>query len=263
MRRSTRRMALTEAGVELLSRARRLLRDLEEARDAVRPSKTATGRLVVSAPVSFGLAQVAPLVTKLLEQNPKLCLELRFDDRVVDLVEDGIDLALRTGVAPPDSAFIVARPLATYERVLCATPQFIKKHGPLDDVEALALVPCVLLGAGPTTWQLGTIDGPKSVTVSGRISSNNVLALRGAALGGLGVAQLPRWLVAEDLKARRLARVLDSAVLPTVTVLGLVHADARRSNALRLVQDFLAAEFPAALAQRAMPRTPGTGARTR
>jgi DNA-binding transcriptional LysR family regulator len=247
LRRTTRRMALTEAGTEILSRARRLLRDLEEARQAVRPSKTANGLLVVSAPVSFGLAQVAPLVSKLLEQHPKLSLELRFGDRVVDLVGDGVDLALRVGVPPPDSHFVVGRRLATYERVLCATPMFLKRHGPIDDLEMLANVECVLLGSAPTRWQFETADGPRSVMVAGRVRSNNVLALHGAALTGLGVAQLPRWLVAADLKTRRLMRILESAVLPTVTVLGIVHADARRSNALRLVQDFLAAELPRAL----------------
>jgi DNA-binding transcriptional LysR family regulator len=247
VRRTTRRMDLTEAGAELLPRARRLLADLDEARHAVRPGKLAAGRLTVSVPVSFGLAKLAPLIPKLLAAHPQLSLDVRFEDRIVDLLGDGVDLALRVGVAPPDSPFIVARRLATYERILCAAPSFLKKHGAVKDVEALARTPCVILGASPARWQLETPAGPTSVVVEGRLRSNNMLALRDAALAGLGVVQMPRWLVADDLKSRRLARVLAGAALPAGSVVGLVHADARRSHSLRLVQDFLAAELPRAL----------------
>ena len=247
VRRTTRRLDLTEAGAELLRRARRLLREVDETREAVRPAKGASGLLVVSAPVSFGLAQIAPLVPKLLEQHPRLSLELRFDDRVVDLVGEGVDLALRVGASAPDSPFVVARRLATYERVLCATPAFLKKQRPLKTVEALAGIPCLILGAAPTRWSFETPDGPQSVVVEGRLRSNNILALRDAALAGLGIVQLPRWLVVDELARKRLVRILEAASLPAVTVQALVHADARRSNALRLVQDFLATELPRAL----------------
>ncbi len=253
VRRTTRRMDLTEAGAELLPRARRLLRELDEARHAVRPSKDASGLLVISAPVSFGLAQIAPLVPKLLEQHPKLSLEMRFDDRVVDLLGEGVDLAVRVGVPPPDSPFLVARRLATYERVVCATPAFLKKHGPVKSVDTLASLPCVILGGATTRWQFETLEGPKSVVVEGRVRSNNVLALRQAALAGLGVVELPRWLIVDDLRAKRLVRILEEVALPMVSVMGLVHADARRSNALRSVQDFLAAELPRALGEAVAP----------
>jgi DNA-binding transcriptional LysR family regulator len=244
VRRTTRRMDLTDAGMELLPRARRLLRELDEARQAVRPSKLASGLLVISAPVAFGLAQVAPLVPRLLAQHPQLSLDIRFDDRVVDLVGEGVDLAVRVGLAPPDSPFIVSRRLATYERIVCAAPSLLKKRGPVTTVEALASAPCVTLGGAPTRWQFETLEGPKAVVVEGRLRTNNMLALRDAALAGLGIAQLPRWLIVDELESKRLIRILEGAVLPTVSVLGLVHADARRSNTLRLVQDFLAAELP-------------------
>jgi DNA-binding transcriptional LysR family regulator len=151
-------------------------------------------------------------------------------------------------VPPPDSPFLVARRLATYERVVCAAPSFVKKHGPVRTVDALRAIPCVILGAGQQRWEFTTPAGSKSVVVEGRVHSNNVLALRDAALAGLGVAQLPAWLVQADLEAKRLVRLLRGASLPIVNVLGLVHVDARRSHTLRLVQDFLAAELPRALA---------------
>lgn len=248
VRRTTRRMDLTDAGAELLPRARRLLRELDEARHDVRPTQEASGLLVISAPVSFGLAQIAPLLPKLLERYPRLSLDMRFDDRVVDLLGEGVDLAVRVGVTPPDSPFLVARRLATYERVLCATPAFLKKHRPVKSVDALASIPCVIFG-GATRWQFETVEGPKSVMVEGRVRSNNVLALRQAALAGLGVVELPRWLVVGDLKARRLVRILEGVVPVRVSVLGLIHVEARPSNALRLVQDFLATELPRALGE--------------
>ncbi len=244
LRRTTRRMDLTPAGTELLPRARKLLVGLDEARQAVRPSKAAAGHVTVSVPVSFGLAKVAPLVPRLIEKHPLLSVDIRYDDRVVDLLGDGVDLALRVGVAAPDSPFLVARRLATYERIVCAAPSFLKRHGKIDGVETLSRVPCLPLGTSPTRWEFETPSGAKSVTVSGRVRSNNVLALRDAALEGVGVAVMPRWLVAEDLLARRLVRILEDAVFPTVNVLGLVHSEARHSNALRLLQDFLAAELP-------------------
>jgi DNA-binding transcriptional LysR family regulator len=261
VRRTTRRLDLTEAGAELLPRARRLLREMDEARNAVRPTKDAGGLLVISAPVSFGLAQIAPLLPKLLEQNPKLSIEVRFDDRVIDLLGEGVDLAVRAGVLPPpDSPFVVARRLASYERFVCATPAFLKKQGLVKSVESLASVPCVIQGGAPTRWQFETPEGPKTVAVDGRVRSNNILALREAALAGLGVVQLPRWLIVDDLKAKRLVRILDWALLPTVNVLGLVHAEARRSNSLRLVQDFLAMELPRALGQAGAPPKDSTKA---
>jgi len=251
VRRTTRRLDLTEAGAELLPRARRILAGLDEARHAVRPGRSAAGLVIMSVPVSFGLAKVAPLLPKLLAKHPQLSLDVRFEDRVVDLLADGIDLALRVGISPPDSPFLVSRRLASYERILCASPSFLRRHGPITRAEALASTPCLVLGGAPSRWQLDTPSGPCSVVVEGRLRSSSILALRDAALAGLGVVQLPRWLVVEELAARRLVPVLEGAVLPPVSVLGLVHADARRASSLRVVQDFLAAELPRALRPRA------------
>lgn len=249
VRRTTRRMDLTAAGAELLPQARRVLAEVEEARRVVRPGTQAGGLLTISAPVSFGLARLSPLVPKLLTKHPQLSLDLRFDDRAVDLLGDGIDLAVRVGLAPPDSPFVVSRKLASYVRVLCASPGFLRRHGPIAEVEALASTPCAVLGAGSTRWQFTTPEGSRSVQVTGRVQSNNILALRDAALAGLGVAQMPRWLVSEELRAGSLVQVLPEAALPAVHVLGLIHRDARRASSLRVVLDFLATELPRSLAE--------------
>ena len=223
MRRTTRKIELTEAGAELLVRARRLLAEIDEAHDALRPTQLATGLVTISVPVSFGLAKLAPAIPKLLAKHPQLLLDVRFDDRRSDLVGDGIDLAIRVGVAPPNSPYVVARRLGSYERILCAAPTFLKKRGAVKRVEDLAISPCIILGTGPSQWNFETPDGPKAVVVDGRLRSNNVLAARDAAVAGLGVAQVPTWLVASDLREHRLVRILEGARLAVVNILGLVH----------------------------------------
>jgi DNA-binding transcriptional LysR family regulator len=133
---------------------------------------------------------------------------------------------------------------------VCAAPGVLAKLGTPKSVDALSSLPCVILGGTPSRWQFETESGSTVVVVDGRVRSNNILALRDAALAGLGFVQLPRWLVVDDLRKRRLVQVLASAKIPPVTVLGIVHADARRSNVLRLTQDFLAAALPPSLAGR-------------
>jgi DNA-binding transcriptional LysR family regulator len=118
VRRTTRQLHLTEVGADFLARARRLLRDVDDAKAAVRPGEGVRGTVVVSMPVSLGTSDLAPLLPGLLADHPRLQLDLRFEDRVVDLLADNVDLAIRAGVVPPDSSTLVARRLVTFERVL-------------------------------------------------------------------------------------------------------------------------------------------------
>ena len=244
VRRTTRNLSLTQAGADFLTRSRTLLVGMEEAREAVRPGKGASGLLVISLPVSFGLAQVGPLFPELLERHPRLKLDLRFEDRFVDLLTDGIDIAIRAGMPPPDSPFVVARKLATVDRILCASPAFLKKHGPVKSIEALAGLPCVVQGPAPASWTFETKSGPKSVEVSGRIRTNNVFSILEAALAGAGVARLPLWIADTDLKRKRLIPLLPEAVLPIVEIFGMFHAGSKGSAAIRTTLDFLQTELP-------------------
>jgi DNA-binding transcriptional LysR family regulator len=244
MRRNTRRLALTEGGSELLVRARSVLLHIHEVREVLRPGRGAAGLLVVSLPVSFGLSQIGPLFPTLLERHPRLRLDLRFEDRVVDLLSEGVDLAIRAGVQPPDSPFLTARRIATLRRVLCASPAFLARHRRIHGIEDLASVPCVLQGAPPTHWALDTPNGRQDVKVEGRFRSNNVFAMREAALAGLGVARLPEWIMADDLLAKRLVPVLPQLAVPLVEVYGVYHHSTRGSGAIRAVLDFLQQELP-------------------
>ena len=244
IRRTTRALALTEAGAEFLVRSRAVLAGVSEARDIVRPGRGVSGMVSVSLPVSFGLSQIGPLFPAMLAAHPHLKLDLRFEDRVIDLLGDGVDLAIRAGLRPPDSPFVIARRLATIDRVLCASPAFIARHGRITTIAALARVPCVVQGPAPTRWSFDLPDGPTTVEVDGRVRSTSVIALRQAVLAGLGVARLPRFIVEEDLRKKRLARVLETAAMPIVEIFGMFHAGSKGSAAIRAVLDFLHDQLP-------------------
>lgn len=244
IRRTTRRLQITEAGLALLARGRRLLRDVDDAKEAVRPGRGVRGTVVVSVPVSLGLSQIARLVPPLLLAHPRLQVNLRFEDRVVDLLAENVDVAIRAGTVPADSSTLVARPLASFERILCASPAFVRKHKTLKDPRALETVSCLVEGIGPTRWRLETAAGPVEVLVDGPLRTSNISARREAALAGLGVAQLPVSLVTDDLRRKRLQRVLDGVTPPGGMVYAIYHVGARGSPALQAFLDHVTAELP-------------------
>jgi DNA-binding transcriptional LysR family regulator len=145
---------------------------------------------------------------------------------------------------------VVARRLATFERVVCASPRLLARTGRIDEVAKLAELPCVLHGAAPTEWDFQTADGRESVTVDGRLRTNNLLAVRDAVVAGLGIGWLPSWLADADLRGRRLKRVLDGATMPAIDVYGLFHPQARANGAVRVVLDCLASELPRSFGRR-------------
>jgi DNA-binding transcriptional LysR family regulator len=176
-------------------------------------------------------------------------MEIRFEDRAVDLIKDGVDIAVRAGRVPPDSPFIVARKIASFERVLCASPKFIADHGPIDAISKLVKVPCVVHGAPPTVWEFETPHGPESVLIDGELRTNHLLAVREAVVAGVGVAWLPSWLAKPDIVARRVKAVLTGMKLPPLVVYALFHTRSRGATAMRAVLDYLAVELPACLEQ--------------
>ena len=247
MRRTTRRVDLTEAGQELLTRARAILGAIEDARETIRPGRGIAGLVVLSVPTSMGVGRIGPLLPALLESHPRLRVDLRCDDRAVDLIEDGVDIAIRAGRPPPDSPFVVSRQLATFERVLCASPKLLAKLGRIESVAKLSELPCVVHGAPPTAWELQTKEGLTSVTVDGRFRTNNLLLVRDAIVAGAGIGWLPSWLANADLRARRLKIVLSGAKLAPIDVYGLFHTHSRGGTAVRTVLDYFASRLGASL----------------
>src|ERR1700689_3860087 len=235
---ASRHLRLTGAGQEFATRARALLDELDDAKQALRPGPSLAGRVVVTAPPALGTYQLSSIMPSLAARHPRLRVELRLDDRAVDLVKEGVDLAIRA-CAPPDQASLVARELATYSRVVCAAPSFLARHGAIDSLDALAAAPCVLHGCGPAVWNFETPEGQKSITVDGPLCTNNVVIIRDAVRAGVGVAWLPDYVIDRELRDGRLVRVLQEATLPPIRVFGIMPKQARQTATVRAVMDIL------------------------
>jgi DNA-binding transcriptional LysR family regulator len=248
--RTTRQLHLTDAGQEFATRARALLLGLEDAKQALRPGPSLAGRIVVAAPNALGTYQLSSIMPSLATKHPGLRVELRLEDRAVDLVKEGVDLAIRAA-PPPDRASLLARELATYRRVVCAAPSFLARHGPIDSLLALATAPCVLHGCGPAVWNFETAEGPQSVTMDGPLCTNNVVIIRDAVLAGVGVAWLPDYVIGDQLSAGRLIQLLPDAKLPPIRVYGIMPKLARQTATVRAVLDILGAALRAQAARLA------------
>ncbi|MDX5445727.1 MAG: LysR family transcriptional regulator [Zoogloeaceae bacterium] len=207
--RSTRRLMLTPAGEAFYPHAKGALESVAGAELAVRNLGDAPrGVLRVSATSSFGRRYVAPLLPALAEQYPELECELILTDRVVDLVEDRIDLALRLTRAPPEEA--IARPLATLDRRICGAVSYLARRGVPRTPQELAQHDCFsYLMADGGVWRLAKPDGEVAVSVKSRFRVNDVEAMFDAVCEGHGLAILSSYLTAEGLAEGRLATVLD------------------------------------------------------
>jgi LysR family transcriptional regulator, transcriptional activator for dmlA len=208
--RSTRRMAVTPPGRRYYERCVRILRDVEDARK-IDESDGVDGLLKISAPVTFGLACVAPQMSALMKKHSGLLVELHLEDRLVDLTPEGFDVAIRVGSDPPPSADLIAHKLMTYQRTLVAAPSYLKKHGSPRSPELLANHATLMHFMGPTdTWTLRR--GEDEVRVRPRVvfRSNALHALRELAIDGAGIALLPEWFVAPELASQHLRIILPS-----------------------------------------------------
>lgn len=209
LNRTTRQIGLTEAGEQYYRDLRGILQALAEAGDRVTHLSLApTGTLRVAAPLSFAVRALAPLLPGFLRRYPGLRLTMDLDDRVVDLLATGADLALRIG--PLVDSSLVARRIGEVRRVVCAAPGYLTAHGEPRVPADLGRHACLhYSNVGlREEWTLIGPDGPETVEVDGPLCANNGDLLRRAAVGGLGIASLPDFIVAEDLAAGRLRALL-------------------------------------------------------
>jgi DNA-binding transcriptional LysR family regulator len=240
--RTTRRLALTEAGRAYHAEAVRVLGAVERAEETVRGSRRAEGRVVVSAGVSLGLHAVVPLLPRIARRHPGLVVDLVLEDRSQDLVQDAVDLAIRVGETLVDSTSIVAQRVGSFRRILVASPGYLDARGVPRGVAEVARHAALVqpqLEPGAGIWVLAGADGVQNVRVEGRMACNAPLALRELALAGLGIALLPDWLVGQDLTAGRLRRVLPALASPEVPVTALYRVEQRGWPRLRPVLDAL------------------------
>lgn len=207
LRRTTRRMTVTDAGQIYFDRARAILEDLREVEQVMASQHgEPRGLLRVSASLLLGQTRVVPILLAFMKKAPAVSIDLDLSNREVDLVAERIDIAVRVTQEPP--AAYVARRVGALRRVLCASPAYLRAHPPPSTPTQLSDHVC-LVSSGPgtsETWQFGP---SQSVRVTGRLRVGNTLSLHEAAKAGLGIANLPRFLVEEDLRARRLVSVLE------------------------------------------------------
>jgi DNA-binding transcriptional LysR family regulator len=207
--RSTTGLAPTEQGQRFHARARLVLEEFEQAvADAQGATKQPAGLLRINAPVAFGQLRMNAIVQQFLIDFPQVQVELILDDRFVDLVEEGVDVALRLGSVLPPTA--VARPLGTSVRVLVAAPAYVQRHGTPDAPEALAQHDYVRFAWAPQGDLVTLMSGARTVTVTtrGRFRVNHAIAIRDSLAAGAGIGLCPAWLVDDLLAAGQLVPVL-------------------------------------------------------
>jgi len=212
LQRTTRRLRLTEAGSALYENSSAALAAIEEAKLAVSKLQGAPrGKLKVSSSIAFGAMQLPRIVRDLIARYPDLEVELILEDRHVDLVREGIDVAVRITGEVPDSGLVYRR-LAPNRQVVCASPAYIARRGLPRTPADLASHDCIAHSARalPRVWQLTGADGERvAVQINGRPTINSALAIRQAALEGLGIIELNSYIVGEDIASGRLVRLLD------------------------------------------------------
>lgn len=240
--RTTRRLHLTAEGALVLARADRILSDAEEITRALSEADDSIrGHLRIAAPMLFGQVFMGQIVAVCRRLYPDLTLEIVLTDSQPDLIEEGFDAAIRVG-HPADSPFI-ARPIATSHRVVVAAPDLVP--APLTDPEGLARLPILLYGVGLVhTWYFTDGRRETSIRLAGGLAMTSHIALRDAALGGAGVAQLPLFLIEEDLASGRLVPVLEGWTCQPSEIAFVYPSAQSLTVRLRAFHEVLSRAFP-------------------
>ena len=210
LNRTTRRLSVTEAGAAYYRHCARILAEAEAAEQVASAlQREPRGTLRISAPDSFGWMHVAPAVPAFLKRYPELSVDITLSPAHVNLVDEGLDLAIRIGVL--EDSPLVVRKLAPSRLLVCAAPAYLEERGRPREPGDLAKHNCLCTSLLPwgDEWRLAGKRGEVRVAVGGSFRSNNAEMLRAAALDGIGIAVLPTWAVAEPLRAGALRRVLD------------------------------------------------------
>lgn len=241
MHRDTRRLHLTDAGQELRESAARLLGDLDEVESAVGAGDgELRGRLRVAAPVSFTTHCLARVLSRFVAAHPRLSLDVDTDDRLVDIIGDGFDLAIRI-TRLRDSA-LIARRIATIRHVCCASPALLARHGRPKRIEDLAALPGIRY-CNVEENRYWSFAGGRAPTMRSQLSLANGDAIREAAVTGLGVAVLPTFIVHEAIRRGELEIILRDQMRPPIAMYAVFPSARTMPPRLRAFLDFLVASF--------------------
>jgi DNA-binding transcriptional LysR family regulator len=244
LNRTTRAMSLTEAGAAFYVHCARIVEEAEQARLAVgRFHSEPRGLLRISASVAFGTLHIAPALPLFLERFPEVRIDMAIGDRIVDLADEGFDLAIRISREPAPN--LVARRLAPVNRKIVATPGYFERHGVPASPAELARHNCLAYTHShpPDTWRLNGPEGELSVPIAGNLRLNDDEALSAAVLGGLGIALLPTFLIGRELHEGRLVAVLSDYVPPERYIDAVYLPTRHLPSKVRAFIDFLVERF--------------------
>lgn len=244
LQRTTRRMSLTEAGAAFLEACRRVLAEAEAAESAIGALQAEPrGVLKVNAPMTFGLMHLSGAIPAFMARYPDLRVDLTLDDRFVDLVDEGVDVAIRIGRLADSS--LMARRLAPGRQVMVAAPAYLEANGRPRKLADLARHDCLCYAYLSTgdEWRFEGPEGEVSVRLDGRLRANNGEVLLAAARAGLGIAALPTFMSGPDLRSGRLERVLPDYESTAIAIHAVWPASRHLTAKVRAFVDFLAERF--------------------
>lgn len=244
LHRSTRVVTPTETGLAFHERCVEILASLEEAeRSITQLHEEPRGKLRINAPMTFGTMHLAPALSDFLVQYPDLQVQLTLNDRFIDPIEEGFDVTVRIA-KPQETASLIVQPVAIAARVLCAAPGYLDRGMPMhpDDLRHHS---CLHYGqlAVETEWTLIGTDGEQTISVTGVLCSNNGEVLRDAAVRGLGITLLPRFIVESELQQGLLQIVLPEYHPSALSVSVIYPVNRHLSTKIRLLVNFLQERF--------------------
>jgi len=242
LNRTTRRHSLTDIGKTYYEQARNILHLVAQANAGAQAMQSVPrGRLRVTAPVSFGAERLSPALGRFLAAHPEVTIELALNDRVVDLVDEGFDAAIRIGTLADSS--LIGCPLKPYRMWICAAPAYLQRYGTPVRPDDLADHECLSFSYAGAEWHFGSERDSQKLAVKGRLQANSGQALRMAARSGLGIIMQPQVLLAEDVTEGRLVRLLADFELPGRPMQLVYLRDRHMSSKLRAFIDFIVDEF--------------------
>lgn len=242
LNRTTRRLSLTEVGRNYYERSRNALLELEEAElEVSRFQGAPRGNLRISVPMSFGILHISPIIAEFLKQYPEVTIDLLLDDRKVDVVDGGFDLAIRISSLPDSS--LIARRLAPCRHVICATPGYIEQRGVPKVPADLAEHTIITYRYQESTyeWHFRSAAGKEIVVpVSSSSQMNNSLAIREAVLRHAGITRTPTFVVGPDLASGRLVALLTDFAILEISIYAVYASRQFLSPKVRAFVDFIA-----------------------
>lgn len=254
LNRTTRRLSLTESGTAYYERCVQIISDVQEAEQAVgQLTGTPRGTIKITMPVAYGLHRLGPVIADYVRLYPEVKLEISLNDRRIDLVEEGLDLAIRIGTLPESG--LIARKLAVDRTVVCASPAYLQQHGVPEVPADLARHSC--LGYTYTSsgdeWRLRSAEADAAIRIAGSIKANNGDMLRLAACNGAGIIFQPLFIVQDDLHAGRLVQILVDYTSKDLGIYAVYPSRKHLSAKVRTFVDFLVEQLSVASAPELQP----------